>query len=470
MASASQYDCLIIGAGMSGLAAGIRLAHFGKQVCILERHHTPGGLNSYYRLNGHEFDAGLHAVTNFAPHGGSSAPLNRVLRQLRLRYEDFALCPQCESDIRFPGVTLRFSNDLALLESEVRARFPAQADGFRRLEASLPGFSALDLERMPPVSARQALKDFITDPLLTDMLLCPLLYYGSPREDDMDFAQFAIMFRSIFCEGLARPREGVRRIIAALLAQYRACGGEMRLACGVRRLNVRGGRVASVELENGETLAADTVLSSAGHVETMRLCSDLTPDDGPRLDAQAGRMTFMESISILDALPETLGLTQTISFLNGAERFRYRPSEDLLDTSSAVVCCPGHFQYDRPLDVGVVRVTNIANYRRWARLPDDEYRARKRECYERSLAAVAQHLPGFRAHVKFVDIFTPRTITRFTGHVNGAVYGAPRKSGDGRTRVENLFLCGTDQGLLGIIGAMLSGITMANRHVLRRTA
>jgi hypothetical protein len=32
-----------------------------------------------------------------------------------------------------------------------------------------------------------------------------------------------------------------------------------------------------------------------------------------------------------------------------------------------------------------------------------------------------------------------------------------------------LFLCGTDQGYLGIIGAMLSGITVANLHVLSRT-
>jgi hypothetical protein len=37
---------------------------------------------------------------------------------------------------------------------------------------------------------------------------------------------------------------------------------------------------------------------------------------------------------------------------------------------------------------------------------------------------------------------------------------------DGRTHLSNLFLCGTDQGFLGITGAMLSGITMANVHVL----
>ena len=30
--------------------------------------------------------------------------------------------------------------------------------------------------------------------------------------------------------------------------------------------------------------------------------------------------------------------------------------------------------------------------------------------------------------------------------------------------ISNLFLCGTDQGFLGIVGSMLSGIAMANAH------
>ena len=37
------YDTLIIGAGMSGLAAGIRLAYYDQRVCVLERHTTIGG-------------------------------------------------------------------------------------------------------------------------------------------------------------------------------------------------------------------------------------------------------------------------------------------------------------------------------------------------------------------------------------------------------------------------------------------
>ena len=110
-----MYDTIIIGAGMSGLAAGIRLAHFGQRVCILERHSAIGGLNSFYRQGGRTFDVGLHALTNFTPKGTRTGPLARVLRQLRITWDQWALAPQLGSAIKFPGATLRFSNDFELL-------------------------------------------------------------------------------------------------------------------------------------------------------------------------------------------------------------------------------------------------------------------------------------------------------------------------------------------------------------------
>ena len=82
-------------------------------------------------------------------------------------------------------------------------------------------------------------------------------------------------------------------------------------------------------------------------------------------------------------------------------------------------------------------------------------------------AAVEAAVTGRTRAVVAVDMVTPTTIRRYTGHENGAVYGAPDKRRDGRTHLENLFLCGTDQGLVGIIGAILSGITVANRYCLR---
>jgi phytoene dehydrogenase-like protein len=64
------------------------------------------------------------------------------------------------------------------------------------------------------------------------------------------------------------------------------------------------------------------------------------------------------------------------------------------------------------------------------------------------------------------DVFTPTTVKKYTGHFNGTVYGSTEKSRNGKTPIEGLFICGTDQGFLGIVGSMLSGISMANLHIL----
>ena len=74
----------------------------------------------------------------------------------------------------------------------------------------------------------------------------------------------------------------------------------------------------------------------------------------------------------------------------------------------------------------------------------------------------------FLDSVIFSDTFTPKTIFKYTGHANGSVYGSPVKLKDGITPVRNLFICGTDQGFLGIVGATLSGISMANLHILQK--
>jgi len=47
-----RYDAVVIGAGLSGLAAGIRIAMYGKRVAVCEKHYLWGGLNSFYKRGG----------------------------------------------------------------------------------------------------------------------------------------------------------------------------------------------------------------------------------------------------------------------------------------------------------------------------------------------------------------------------------------------------------------------------------
>ncbi len=463
---------MIIGAGMSGLAAGIRLAYFGKKVCILERHHRVGGLNSFYSKEGYKLEVGLHAMTNYVPKGVKSTPLPKLLRQLRLKYEDLDLCQQRMSVISFPEKKLRFTNDLNFLVYDVAQNFPAQADNFQRLLKTISEYDELSLEAKP-LSARQVVGSTISDPLLVDMIFCPMMYYGNAQEQDMDFAQFVIMFKSIFCEGFARPRNGVRHILDLLVRKYRDCGGELRTRSGVDGLRVSGGRVESLLVENGEVLTANRVLSSAGYVETMNLLSD---HEAAVSQHEVGQLSFTESILVLNNQPSEMGVDTTIVFFNDSGRFSYRKPESLIDVSSGVICCPDNFLFgDPPVEnvVGghppqnMVRITNMANFDRWNSLSEEEYKEQKQACLQASLEAAVKVVPDFRDSIVFSDVFTPKTIYKFTGHLNGAVYGSPQKIRNGRTHLENLFICGTDQGFLGIVGAMLSGISIANLHLLK---
>ncbi len=446
-----------------GSAAGIRLAYYNKRVCVLERHSTIGGLNSFYRQHGRDFDVGLHAVTNYTPKGARRGPLARLLRQLRFRWDDFALAPQAGSSIAFPDVQLRFTNDFELFESQVAAKFPEQKDNLRELVGRLIDYDDLD-GQLYYASTREMLAEIITDPLLREMILCPIMWYGNAREHDMDFGQFCIMFRSIFLEGFARPSAGVRLILRNLVRRFRSLGGELRLRSGVAKIQLDRDRAVGVVLDNGEELAARNILSSAGLVETMRLsgdASEITAD-------QRGQMSFIETIAILDQLPKQLGHEQTIVFYNDSDQFHWqRPHEQLCDTRSGVICSPNNFLYDEEvLRDGVMRVTLMADYDAWSSLPEEEYRLAKLQWYDKTLASAARFVPEYRHHIVETDMFTPRTIHRYTWHDNGAVYGAPAKRLDGRTKFQNLYICGTDQGYIGIIGTIISGILVTNRHLL----
>lgn len=457
-----QYDTIIIGAGLSGLAAGIRLAYYDQKVCLLERHTTIGGLNSFYRLRHRDYDVGLHAVTNYAEKGDRSKPLNKLLRQLRLSWDDFALCPQIESSVVFPDCTLRMTNDFELLRSQVAEQFPDQADGFNRLVQSIDEFDPF-AETDGYQSAREHVRKYLSDPLLENMLFCPILFYSSATPNDLDLRQFVIIFRSILQEGFSRPYEGIRRILRVLVKKFRGEGGELKLRTGVKQILHKNGAAYGVELDNGEILEGKRILSSAGLVETQRLCNQTFVEE----TEATGDISFVESISSLDCSPADLGHHGTVVFFSNQTDFRYERPPTPVDLRSGIICSPNNYQFDEPLAENKINITALADHGYWLNIQDeDAYLAAKQESCQAIIENAIKIVPDFRDHIIDQDVFTPRTIKKFTGHLNGAVYGSPTKQLAGTTPLDELYLCGTDQGFLGIIGAMLSGISMANAHCL----
>jgi phytoene dehydrogenase-like protein len=457
----AAYQLIIIGGGLSGLAAGIRAARFGYKTLILEQHGLPGGLNSYYLRQGRLLETGLHAMTNCAAPRDKHAPLNRLLRQLHLSRKQFSFHEQLGSEIRFPGRFLRFTNDPAVLEEEIARCFPGRIDAFRRLKQQIAAYDPFAM--VPWRSARSFLHRQLDDPELEDMLLLPLMIYGNAEEQDMDLGQFVIMFRAVFEEGFFRPEATMREFLSLLVAQYRDFGGELRYRSPVARIITQGGRVSGVLLDTGQELHADAVLSTAGIPETIRL-SGWTADPVEF----SGSMSFMETISLLPgAISTELGRERTIVFYNTHQTLAYRRPADFIDPSWGVICFPDHFSGLPQKETAQIRVTNAASFPLWKGLAPETYTREKQRCTEAATAASEEIIGNYRSSIVYQDSFTPVTIERFTRKAHGAVYGSSRKIKDGRTPWSNLFLAGTDQGYLGIVGAMLSGITMVNQHILR---
>ncbi len=462
---ANHYDAVIIGAGMSGLAAGIRLAMFDKKVLILEKHSISGGLNSYYhrRIPSTKeifpFDVGLHALTNFAKKGEKRKPLTKLLKQLRIPYEALSLQQQSHSLIRFDKTELKFSNDFELLLSEIASVFPHEIDQFRKFTSYIQEYNEVDLNATY-IPTRSVLTQYFKDPLLQEMILAPLLIYGSAWENDMDFSQFVIMFKSIYLEGFSRPVGGVRTIIDLLINKYNSVGGELRYRSEVLEILRDHGQIKGVRLKNDETIYTNKVFSSAGFPETFDLINN--PDFNK---PQVGPLSFSETILVLENKQIFQKSDETIIFYNQSDNYTYQKPDTLIDTRSAVFCMPDNYERENLNGHGVLRLTYMANYDLWKRLDKEDYKIAKHDVLQAALKTSSLLLNQDVSPI-FHDVFTPTTIERYTKHQQGTVYGSTDKMRNGSTPYEGLYIIGTDQGFLGIVGSMLSGISMANLYGL----
>lgn len=464
-----DYDCIIIGAGLSGLAAGIRLAHFGKKVAICERHNRLGGLNSYYSRGGIDLETGLHGMTNFARRDAAkSLPLLKLLRQLRIPYDSLLAREQNFSLIKFPDKTLRFSNDFSEFETSIADNFPHQIDQFRELDKFIMAFDEVNLNNAF-CSARKIVNEYLDDPLLIDMLFCPLMFYGSAIPEDMDWSQFVIMYKSILKEGFFRPAgQGIKTILSVLEERFVSSGGELRLNCGIANIHTAGASVATLTTDRGETISAKQILSSAGLVETLTMCRPQSP---AIKQLPCGELGYLETMVVPATQVDLSSHRETIIFYCNSDKFSYKSPLGAVDTTSGVICFPHNFQFnsDDQRPQPMVRATVLANSSQWLAMDAESYQRHKTTAMSALFDQVEQvtGIESLTDEAQLIDAFTPRTILRYTGHLNGAIYGCPEKVRNGQTEYDNLFICGTDQGFLGITGAMLSGISIANMYLLR---
>ena len=118
-ASSAGREVLVVGAGLGGLAAAVRLAAKGYRVRVLERHATPGGRCGLWESEGFQFDTGptLLLMTDY---------LRKVFDDAGRRLEDYLDLRQLD-----PNYRVYYADGTSL---EVTSRINRMLEGVERIE------------------------------------------------------------------------------------------------------------------------------------------------------------------------------------------------------------------------------------------------------------------------------------------------------------------------------------------------
>ncbi|MEL7538753.1 MAG: phytoene desaturase [Pseudomonadota bacterium] len=277
---------VVIGAGLGGLAAGIRLAARGYDVDVFEKLDGPGGRAYAYRQDGFVFDAGPTIVT---------APF--LLEELwglagRKLSDDVdlrAIDPYYT--IRFhDGETFDYSGDPDAMRAQIAKFNPDDWDGYQRfLDASAElyrvGFNELLYESFDTLwSMARTLPDLIRTQFYRSVygMVCryikhprlrmifsfhPLLIGGNPMTTTAIYALIAHLERS---HGVHYAMGGTNQIVSGMVGLIERLGGRVHLSSPVKQVLVDSGRAAGVKLESGAEHRADVVVSNADSASTYR--------------------------------------------------------------------------------------------------------------------------------------------------------------------------------------------------------
>jgi phytoene desaturase len=277
---------LVIGSGFGGLAAAIRLSVQGYQVQVLEKLDAPGGRAYVHKQDGFTFDAGPTIIT-----------LPYLIEEL------FTLCGQRMEDyvdlrpmspfyrIRFDdGTHFDYSNDEASMLSQIEAISPSDVQGFKNLMkasaqcyqlglvelGSIPFETLTDVIKALPNLARMKawrsiysmVSSYLKHPKLRIVMsFHPLLIGGNPFSVTCVYSLIHILEQRW---GVHSAMGGTGAIVNALVNLLQDQMVPIRYNTAVTRIRVQDGKAIGVELENGEFIASEIVVSNADPAWTYK--------------------------------------------------------------------------------------------------------------------------------------------------------------------------------------------------------
>lgn len=269
---------VVVGAGLSGLAAALHLLGTGRRVTVLEREEWPGGRAGRLDLDGFRIDTGPTVLT--MPELLDEA-LAAVGESVADRLDLVPLSPAYRAV--FPdGSTLDVHADAAAMAEEVaRVCGPREAEGYLRLREWLRELYDLEMARFIDVnfdsplallspelaslaalggfrSLSSAVGRFVRDERLRRVFSFQSLYAGVPPHRAL--AAYAVIAYMDTVAGVHFPRGGMRALGEALAGAAAKAGAELRYGSTVTRLERRGDRVSAALLADGERVPCDAVV------------------------------------------------------------------------------------------------------------------------------------------------------------------------------------------------------------------
>ncbi len=273
---------VIVGAGLAGLSAAMRLAATGREVTVLEREPIPGGragrVNVDVADGTYRFDNGPTVLT-------MPDLVADCFDAVGERMEDWLDVEPIDPLYRafYPdGSVLNVRSDVGAMEQEIASVIgPDEAAGYRRyvdfvaklyqfemkdfIDRNIDGPLDLltpDLVRLAAVGGFRRLapkvREFLKDPRTERVFSFQAMYAGLSPYDAL--ALYAVIAYMDSVAGVFAPKGGMHAVPMAMAAAAEKHGVQFRYSTDVTRVEIAGDRAVAVITADGERIPCDAVV------------------------------------------------------------------------------------------------------------------------------------------------------------------------------------------------------------------